>query len=391
MRLRVRSPNGILNIGDNLTEESTLKELKIEIQTLTNIDIQDQCLKANFPPKTITNPNTSLLAECGISDGDQIILIESKGFGSQLEQSSDMPTKTTDILSTSTGSAKPEPLPHNVTSSISSSDATTTTNYNNNNNNNNSNTMSDFSASFYASGSDTGITNTSSVASATNNIDNNNFSRYPSTCKGKAVVTTDGILIIKEIPDDNSCLFNSVRYVTQNKHLDIAHMRKIIADSIKNDPINFNDAILGKPIEEYIKYIQQPKTWGGYIELLIFSDYFKIEICSIDVKTNRVDRFGEGKYKEMVFLVYNGIHYDAVALKPFEEAPEEVERTIFESNEEYLVGALKALGKNLKEKKLFTDTSSFNLRCGICNKALIGEKEAIQHANATGHTDFREF
>jgi len=38
-------------------------------------------------------------------------------------------------------------------------------------------------------------------------------------------------------------------------------------------------------------------------------------------------------------------------LKPFEEAPEEYERTIFESDDDYLIGALKALGQNLKEVK----------------------------------------
>lgn len=371
MRLRVRSPNGILNVGESLTEESTLEELKKEIQTLTNINIEDQCLKINFPPTAITNPNSSSLAESGISDGDQIILSESKGFGSAQGESNITPTKTTNISPTSTEPSKPEPLPHSTSPSTTVS---------------NSKKQSDFAASFYASGNMSAMntSNTTENNTVYNNTNNTNLSnRYPSTSKGKAVETTDGILIIKEIPDDNSCLFNSVRYVTQNKNIEISKMRKIIADTIRNDPINFNDAILGKPIEEYIQYIQKPKTWGGYIELLIFSDYFKIEICSLDVKTNRIDRFGEGKYKEMVFLIYNGIHYDAVALKPFEEAPEEYERTIFESNEEYLIGALKALGENLKKNKLFTDTSNFNLRCGICNKALIGEKEALQHANAT--------
>jgi ubiquitin thioesterase OTU1 len=373
MRLRIRGPNGIFNVGESLSEESTLGELKIEIQNLTNIKVEDQCLKANFPPTAITNPNNSTLIESGISDGDQIILIESIGFGQPISA----PTKTENIPTSTSNPPEPEPLPHNVKPEASSSSTPpihnvepTNIETSNSNNDNNSNNI-------------------------INNNNNNNAELpskyYPSTSKGRAVETRDGILIIKEIPDDNSCLFNSVRYVTQNKHLDIAHLRKIIGDSIRNDPINFNDAILGKPVEEYINYIQKPLTWGGYIELLIFSDYFKIEICSIDVKTNRIDRYGEGKYKEMVFIVYNGIHYDAVALKPFEEAPEEYERTIFDSNDNYLIGALKALGENLRKNNLFTDTANFKLRCGVCNTALVGEKEAIEHANKTGHTDFREY
>jgi len=380
MRLRIRSPNGLINVGENLTEESTLEELKNEIQSLTNINIQDQCLKANFPPTAITNPNNSTLTECGISDGDQIILTESKGFYSeQVTQSNPTPTKTTDVPSTTTNPPKPEPLPHSTKPSTTATTTTYTPS---------SNTMSEFAASFYASSNSAGVSQTNSNSS---NVPMSSSTHFPLTCNGKAVETTDGILIIKEIPDDNSCLFNSVRYVTQNKNIEISKMRKIIADAIRNDPINYNDAILGKPMEEYIEYIQKPKTWGGYIELLIFSEYFKIQICSLDVKTNRVDRFGEGKYNDMVFIIYNGIHYDAVALKPFEDAPEEYERTIFESNEEYLINALKALGESLRKNKLFTDTSNFKLRCGICQQALTGEKEAVKHAQATGHTDFREF
>jgi len=380
MRLRVRGPKGILNVGDSLTEESTLEELKKEIQTLTDINIKDQCLKINFPPTAILNLNNSTLTECGISDGDQIILTESEDFGSaQMIQASSVSSTTVNKLPTSTGPAKPEPLPHNTTTVPSS-------------------TISNIISEQAVSTSNSNPINTSSSNNNSNNNNNNSSSRkalpskyYPTTSNGKAVETSDGILIIKEIPDDNSCLFNSVRYVTQNKHLQIAQLRKMIADTIRDDPITFNDAILGKPVEEYIRYIQKPNTWGGYIELLIFSDYFKIEICSIDVKTNRIDRFGEGKYKEMVFLIYNGIHYDAVALKPFEEAPEEYERTIFESNDDYLIGALTALGQNLKEKKLFTDTTNFKLRCGVCNKTLVGENDAVKHATATGHTDFREY
>ena len=31
-------------------------------------------------------------------------------------------------------------------------------------------------------------------------------------------------------------------------------------------------------------------------ELMIFADYYRTEICSIDVETGRCDRFGGGSY-----------------------------------------------------------------------------------------------
>lgn len=39
----------------------------------------------------------------------------------------------------------------------------------------------------------------------------------------------------------------------------------------------------------------------------------------------------------------------------------------------------------------FTDTASFTLRCGVCALGLVGEKEAVEHAKATGHQNFTEY
>ncbi len=39
----------------------------------------------------------------------------------------------------------------------------------------------------------------------------------------------------------------------------------------------------------------------------------------------------------------------------------------------------------------FTDTANFTLRCGVCQLGLKGEKEAVEHAKSTGHTNFTEY
>jgi ubiquitin thioesterase OTU1 len=41
--------------------------------------------------------------------------------------------------------------------------------------------------------------------------------------------------------------------------------------------------------------------------------------------------------------------------------------------------------------RAFTDTASFTLRCGACQLGLKGEKEAVEHAKATGHSNFTEY
>ena len=39
----------------------------------------------------------------------------------------------------------------------------------------------------------------------------------------------------------------------------------------------------------------------------------------------------------------------------------------------------------------FTDTANFALRCLVCQLGLKGEKEAVEHAKATGHQNFGEY
>jgi hypothetical protein len=45
------------------------------------------------------------------------------------------------------------------------------------------------------------------------------------------------------------------------------------------------------PRDKYITTILKPSTWGGAIELGIFSKHFNTEIASVDVETGRIDQF----------------------------------------------------------------------------------------------------
>ena len=41
--------------------------------------------------------------------------------------------------------------------------------------------------------------------------------------------------------------------------------------------------------------------------------------------------------------------------------------------------------------KQYTDTATFTLRCQICQVGVLGEKEALDHAKASGHAAFAEY
>ncbi|KAI9277597.1 hypothetical protein BY458DRAFT_504559 [Sporodiniella umbellata] len=205
------------------------------------------------------------------------------------------------------------------------------------------------------------------------------------------VQTDHGFLILREMEDDNSCLFRSVGYVLFRDPSMFSQLRQLVADRIQQDPESFPDVVLGQDREKYIEWIQKSTSWGGAIELSILSDHFRVEIDSVDIQTGRIDRFGEGKFNERVLIVYSGIHYDALVLAPTPDSPKEFDQIRFPIKEESVLVAIKELAANLKKNHKYTDVTNFTLRCEQCRAGLKGEKDAQNHAASTGHTRFIEY
>lgn len=57
--------------------------------------------------------------------------------------------------------------------------------------------------------------------------------------------------------------------------------------------------------------------------------HYKTQIAAYDIRTRRCDTYGTGDgYSQQCFLVYDGLHYDALAVEAFADAPEEVDCTV---------------------------------------------------------------
>ncbi|XP_071703194.1 OVARIAN TUMOR DOMAIN-containing deubiquitinating enzyme 2 [Rutidosis leptorrhynchoides] len=206
----------------------------------------------------------------------------------------------------------------------------------------------------------------------------------------------EGSIVRRVIPSDNSCLFNAVGYVMDHDKNKASELRQVIAATVASDPTKYSEAFLGKTNEEYCSWILNPDKWGGAIELSILADYYGREIAAYDIQTTRCDLYGqEKKYEERVMLIYDGLHYDALAMSPVDEAPEEFDQTIFGVDSDRSIGSYESLALNLvkdqQRKRSYTDTANFTLRCGVCQIGVIGQKEAVEHAQATGHVNFQEF
>ncbi|KAF9218339.1 OTU-domain-containing protein [Gyrodon lividus] len=221
----------------------------------------------------------------------------------------------------------------------------------------------------------------------------------PSVSTGPASVpTSSGVLIHRVVPDDNSCLFSSVALIFEQDIAKAQKIRQIVADGISKDIETYSEAILGAPRDNYIATILKPSTWGGAIELGILAKYFNTEIASIDVETGRIDQFPPSPQESNGYrclLVYSGIHYDAATLAPTVNAPDEWHQCIFPitsaGTSDPVLEAAKKLATILRERKAFTNTATFDLKCEQCGKGLKGEKDARAHAQETGHVRFGEY
>lgn len=204
-----------------------------------------------------------------------------------------------------------------------------------------------------------------------------------------------GTIVLRIMPDDNSCLFRAVGSAVLGAIDAMTEMRSIVAQTIQEQPQFYSAAVLERQPDDYCRWIQTEDAWGGGIELSILSKHFDIEICSIDVQTLRVDRFNEGRPTRCI-VVYSGIHYDTIALSPSDPpfdhayAPPEFDTKIFDAADPVIMEKALALCKKLQEKHYFTDTAGFQVKCNTCGGVFVGEKGATKHAAQTGHYDFGE-
>ena len=142
----------------------------------------------------------------------------------------------------------------------------------------------------------------------------------------------DGTFIVRRYVDsDNSCLFTAVAYALEHNRSKGYNLRQIIAAAVGNDPDVYNEGVLGRSVTEYQQWILHPRHWGGEIELAILSLYYQKQIAAFDVQTAKCRIYGlQHGFKERGMLIYDGLHYDALAVAQYDGAPEEMDVTVFD-------------------------------------------------------------
>jgi hypothetical protein len=82
--------------------------------------------------------------------------------------------------------------------------------------------------------------------------------------------------------------------------------------------------------------------------------------------------------------------YDALTLSPLPVSPPSFHTTIFPVVDQTILPTAETLIGRLRARHYYTDTSNFDLKCGVCGEGLIGEKGAREHAMKTGRECARQ-
>ncbi|KAI0688248.1 OTU-domain-containing protein [Cytidiella melzeri] len=332
--VRLRHPKGVVTIQVDF-DQFKVSDLQQEIFAATEISPSRQELKAGYPPHSLTLIPELPVESLGLKQGEQLIV-------TQKAEAAHRPATSTNVVSAISPAA---PM--------------------------------------------TGLTASQVREPVTPS---------PVTAGPDYVETNGGFLVHRIVPDDNSCLFSSVALIFEQGISKASTVRKTVADEIRKDPETWSDVILGRARDDYISTILKPSSWGGAIELSILAKHYSTEIASVDVETGRIDKFNPPSGSDSgnrCILVYSGIHYDAATIAPILDAPEDFHQTVIprekDDDDDPVLQAAKKLADKLRSKRAYTNTSTFDLRCQICQKGLKGEKEARAHASETGHVQFGEY
>ncbi|GAY59360.1 hypothetical protein CUMW_193940 [Citrus unshiu] len=147
--------------------------------------------------------------------------------------------------------------------------------------------------------------------------------------------------------------------------LSAVHPPPVIAATVRSDTVKHSEAFMESQIKSIVLGF---RTHRSAIELSILADCYGREIAAYDIQTTRCDLYGqEKKYSERVMLIYDELHYDALAISPFEGAPVEFDQILVPVRKDRIIGLAEELVlklvKEQQRKRRYSDTANFTLRC----------------------------
>ena len=252
LRLRVRGPGGGA-VLHGVRSDWSLQQLKSLIESELQVPAAQQGLRAGFPPALIPDAATSTLAELGINDGDTMVV---EDRGPQAAAPGPSPTAAVPAAAALRAANSTTPPPSSADTDAPSVQQLCAMGF----------SAAEATGALAAAGGDVGAAvqillgggspqaaRGSSVAPAASSAAASAAHQRSRAymAQGVVVAGAGGCLHRRVVPADNSCLFNSVGYVCHgDRNLSsAARLRKLVADAVLADPVQYSDAILGKPTQ----------------------------------------------------------------------------------------------------------------------------------------------
>jgi ubiquitin thioesterase OTU1 len=83
----------------------------------------------------------------------------------------------------------------------------------------------------------------------------------------------NAVLMLRQSADDNNCLFHSISYTLTSGTMTVQDLRKLVIQQIETDPAQYSEIVLGRPVEEYCRWIAKTSSWGIFTNLVHVRNY----------------------------------------------------------------------------------------------------------------------
>ncbi|KAG5190783.1 OTU-like cysteine protease [Tribonema minus] len=373
-----------------LDDSTTLLQLKLAVEGISSIPADRQTILSGFPPKEVAGGTDAAITALGITNGSAVSVAQSTTATPDAPAAATPPPSAAAPTPAALAAAAPAAAPAAAAVAPAHPGAATKD-------------LIDMGFSPAVAAKALQLAGGDAAAAIelclSGGLDDRDIASDIASGTGSANATGNNSATLEHRPTfvrrvvdaDNSCLFTSVGYCVTRERGEKGggRMRRVITQAVRAAPDTFSEAILGMQPEAYCGWIMNPEKWGGEIELVVLSDHYKLEICVVDIATGRTYLYGEDKgYSQRIFLLYDGVHYDAMAEAFSPNAPEDLDTTRFDITDDAKVEAAKSVAAELKRQKQYVDLAGCDLKCLVCGKGLQGQKGARDHAVATRHQNF---
>ena len=167
-----------------------------------------------------------------------------------------------------------------------------------------------------------------------------------------------------------------------------SELRKVVADFILAHPDRFGHGVLdnGRNVQQYATWIKKPESWGGAIEIQILSEIHGVCIRVMNIKEASFMPLGNEHHKECIYLRFDGVHYDAF----FAQKSDGGKQTLFKTDDNAVVQAVREYGRLEKGKSNYVDTSDMKFQCLTCSAYCKDQSSMNAHTTKTGHDHFSQ-